>query len=277
MRSLRLGFSSCPNDTFIFAALAAGRIALPDLHRPPLIADVEPLNRLVVAEALDISKVSLAAYGQLRENYVLLPCGAALGHGQGPLLVSRAPLAAAELQRVRVAVPGLLTTAALLLRIHGLRAEQLVVMPFDRIPAAVKEGRTEAGIVIHESRFACSRYGLLPQLDLGAWWLERTGLPLPLGGIVARRALGRKTLGHIAAAIRASLEQALSAPETVLPYVRQHAREQNAEAIDRHIRLFVNRDTLGLDAMGQAAILTLLEQAGEIGELPDCCQPVFLD
>jgi len=277
MPLLHLGFSSCPNDTFIFAALAAGWIALPNLHRPPLIADVETLNRLVVAESLDISKLSLAAYGQVREKYVLLTCGAALGHGQGPLLISRVPLAAADLQRVRVAVPGLLTTAALLLRLHGLRAEQLLVMPFDRIPAAVKEGRIEAGVVIHESRFACSRYGLLPQLDLGAWWLERTGLPLPLGGIVARRALGRKTLEAIAAAIRASLDLALAEPERVLPYVREQAREQDAEAIKSHIRLFVNRDTWGLDAMGKAAILTLLEQAGELGELPDCCQPVFLD
>jgi 1,4-dihydroxy-6-naphthoate synthase len=140
MRPLRLGFSSCPNDTFIFATLATGRIDLPELHRPPLIADVETLNRLVLAEALDVSKVSLAVYGQVREKYVLLPCGAALGHGEGPLLVSRTPLAAGELQRVRVAVPGLLTTAALLLRIYGLRAEQLVVMPFDRIPAAVQDG-----------------------------------------------------------------------------------------------------------------------------------------
>jgi 1,4-dihydroxy-6-naphthoate synthase len=268
MRILSLGYSPCPNDTFIFFALVHGRIPLPGLAFREHLADVETLNRLAGGGELDVTKISYHAFGHLRGDYALLRTGGALGRGCGPLLVARRPLPSAELVRCRIAIPGRLTTAGLLLQLYGIADSQAVVLPYDRILPAVRDGEVDAGLIIHESRFTYQAYGLTCLVDLGRWWQELTGLPLPLGGILARRALGSGLIGTIEQAIGASLAWARRHPEETRAYLRQHAQELDDEVIDRHIALYVNDFSLDLGDEGLAAVRELLARAEKAGLIP---------
>jgi 1,4-dihydroxy-6-naphthoate synthase len=268
MRILSLGYSPCPNDTFIFFALVHGRIPLPGLAFREHLADVETLNRLAGSGELDVTKISYHAFGHLRGDYALLRTGGALGRGCGPLLVARRPLPPAELGRCRIAIPGRLTTAGLLLQLYGGADIQAVVLPYDRILPAVRDGEVDAGLIIHESRFTYQAYGLTCMVDLGHWWQELTGLPLPLGGILARRSLGPALIGTIEQAIGASLAWARRHPEETRAYLRQHAQELDDEVIDRHITLYVNDFSLDLGDEGLAAVRELLARAEKAGLIP---------
>jgi 1,4-dihydroxy-6-naphthoate synthase len=268
MRILSLGYSPCPNDTFIFFALVHGRIPLPGLAFREHLADVETLNRLAGSGELDVTKISYHAFGHLRGDYALLRTGGALGRGCGPLLVARRPLPPAELGRCRIAIPGRLTTAGLLLQLYGGADIQAVVLPYDRILPAVRDGEVDAGLIIHESRFTYQAYGLTCMVDLGHWWQELTGLPLPLGGILARRSLGPALIGTIEQAIGASLAWARRHPEETRAYLRQHAQELDDEVIDRHITLYVNDFSLDLGEEGLAAVRELLARAEKAGLIP---------
>jgi len=266
--ALTLGYSPCPNDTFLFYALAQGLIELPGLQLPPLLADVETLNNLARAGRLEISKVSCHALGQLRRDYALLRSGAALGCGCGPLLVARPDLSTAALADATIAIPGGLTTAGLLLRLWQPQCGQLLIMPFDRIMTAVGNGQVDAGMLIHEGRFTCEQQGLVKLIDFGCWWQELTGLPLPLGAIVARRELGSERIALIEKAIAASAAFASNHPQQPLPYIRQHAQEKTDEAIQRHIALYVNDFSFDLGDEGLAAIDELLGRAAAAGLIP---------
>ena len=276
-RTLTLGYSPCPNDTFIFHALTHGLVPIPGLAVHERLEDVETLNRLALAGTLDLTKISYHALGHLRGRYALLRSGGALGRGCGPLVVAPAPATMAELRGRRIAIPGELTTANLLLQLCGDGYGAVVPMPFDRIMAALHEGEVDAGVIIHESRFTYRAAGFHAVQDLGAWWETETGLPIPLGGILARRDLGAATIHTVDRAIRASLEYARAHPAAARAYIRAHARELDAAVIDAHIALYVNDFSLDLGQEGIRAVETLLARAEARGLIPKNAEPLFLD
>ncbi len=264
-----LGFSPCPNDTFIFHALVHGLLGAecPRFAAPEL-ADVETLNEWAFTGRLDVTKLSFHAYGQVMDRYVLLSAGSALGRGCGPLLVAKRPLDFAALAGLTIAIPGRYTTAALLLRLFAPACTQLVAMRFDQIMPAVASGAVDAGVIIHESRFTYPQYGLTLIQDLGQWWEEVVGLPIPLGGIAAKRSLGEAAIRAIDRAVRASVRLAFSAPQTAMPYIRQHAQELDEAVIASHIGLYVNDYSENLGPEGLAAVGEFLRRGVEAGVLP---------
>jgi 1,4-dihydroxy-6-naphthoate synthase len=274
MAAVTLGYSPCPNDTFIFYALVHGRIAGAPRCRE-MLADIETLNRMALAGELEMTKVSFHAFAHLQERYGLLRAGGALGRGCGPLVVSRQELDPAALGRKKVAIPGDLTTAALLLRLLVPEIRELVAMPFDQIMPAVGRGAVDAGVIIHEGRFTYARYGLRRVIDLGAWWEESTGHPLPLGGILVQRALGPARIGRLDRALRASVEYARAHPDEVRAYTRRHAQEMDDRVMQAHIDLYVNQYTLDYGAEGEAAIAALLRRAAAAGIAPASGRPLF--
>lgn len=274
--SFSFGLSPCPNDTYIFDALLHGRIPVP-FTPAPHISDVEELNALARSGALAISKISAAAAAQVLEKYILLNSGGALGRGCGPLLVSRKAFAPEDLAGASVAVPGRLTTANLLLSLHGGFKGPRAEMLFDRVMPSVLEGKADLGLIIHEGRFTYAERGLRLVLDLGAWWEEHTGLPIPLGVIAVRRDLGTRMALFVEDAIRRSLLHARAHPEACREFVSANAQEMEPSVMTRHIDTFVNDFSLDLGAEGREAVLRLLRAAArETGlGLPDL--PVFAE
>jgi 1,4-dihydroxy-6-naphthoate synthase len=264
---LRLAFSPCPNDTFVFHALAHGLVAgAPQFD--VTYADVDVTNTAAQRGAFDLVKVSYAALPWLLDDYALLPCGGALGRGCGPLVLAESESPVEGLAGLRVAVPGDRTTAYLLMRLWSAAAppESVTVVPFAEIMPAVAAGRFDAGLVIHEARFTYPRYGLRAIVDLGEWWESQTGLPIPLGAILARR----ETVDPAAATdwIRASLRAAWAAPADSAAYIRKHAQEMDADVTARHIALYVNSFTENLGDEGYIAVNTLLQRAADAGLVP---------
>ena len=277
MKNLTLGYSPCPNDTYIFYALTHGRIATPGFSVAERLEDVESLNQLAVEGQLDLTKISYHALGHLRDRYVLLHSGGALGRGCGPLVIAATDTDMQRLRGKRIAIPGLLTTANLLLQLYGTGFDNLLVVPFDQIMPSLKRGEADAGVIIHESRFTYREAGFHDILDLGAWWESDTGLPIPLGGILARRELGSETIRAADEAIRASLEYAREHDDEPRNYIKQHAQELDDQVIDAHISLYVNDFTLDLGEEGVAAVETLLGRAEERGLSPKCSKPLFIE
>jgi len=270
MDKLRIAYSPCPNDTFVFHALAHGLIpGAPELD--VTYADVDKTNHYAAeSEDFDVLKISYAALPWVLDRYALLPCGGALGRGCGPLVLTASPAGPEALAGKRVAVPSDRSTAYLLFRLWAARhvpggVGEIAVMPFHRIMPAVRDGEIDAGLVIHEARFTYQEYGLSLVEDMGRWWEEDTGLPIPLGAIVARRPLDRE---RIAAWIRASVEYAWAHPEASRAYVMRHAQEMKPEVAQAHINLYVNRFTADLGEEGYAAIETLLGRAAREGLVP---------
>ncbi len=276
MSRISLGYSPCPNDTFIFYGLVHGRIPGAPVFRE-VLEDIATLNTLALEGSLDTTKISFHALAHLRERYCLLHSGGALGRGCGPLVVARESLEQADLSGKKIAIPGKLTTAALLVRLFASALEDLVVLPFDRIMDAAQQGEVDAGVIIHESRFTYPNHGLHKVIDLGEWWEDTTGHPLPLGGILARRDLGGKRIGQIDRALRASVEYAHAHPDEVRGYVREHAQEMDEEVMRAHIDLYVNQYTLDYGAEGEAAIEDLLLRAEAAGIAPTANLPLFAE
>jgi 1,4-dihydroxy-6-naphthoate synthase len=258
---LSLAISPCPNDTFIFCGMA-------DRYRL-VLDDVEALNRGAEDEAFDVVKISVAAYGRIRDRYALLRAGGAAGFGVGPLLVTSGSASRREAGG-RIAIPGERTTAALLLRLLG--DFETVPMRFDRIEEAVLAGEVDCGVIIHEGRFTYAAKGLKKLADLGEVWEQRMGCPLPLGAIAIRRALGDSAARRIDEEIRASLRAAWAAPDTCAAFVRQHAQEMAPDVVQQHIDLYVNDYTLNLDA---AAVERLVMMGETAGLYPPSTQPIF--
>jgi 1,4-dihydroxy-6-naphthoate synthase len=276
MKSLSLGYSPCPNDTFVFTAWAEGRID----GAPPVEArmeDIDALNRWAGEGEIDVVKVSFHALGFLRDRYRLLHSGGALGRGCGPLVVAREPLSPEELKSRRIVIPGERTTAALLLRLFAPGLENVRVMPFHRIMAAVRDGEADAGLIIHESRFTYPSYGLLQVVDLGEWWERETGHAIPLAGIAIRRDADRDVQAAADRALSASVRFAYAHPEAVWPTIRLHAQEMEDEVMRRHIELYVNERTVDYGKEGVAAIRYLFDRAAELGVMPKSDRPLFWD
>jgi len=267
-RTLTLGFSPCPNDTFIFHALVKSLVTAGNLSFKEHLMDVEQLNQQALAAAFDVTKVSFHLYGHIRNNYTLLPSGAALGRGCGPLLVSSKECPVSSLHNKPVALPGRYTTAALLLRLFAPQLDNLVYMPFDRIMPAVASGEVAAGVIIHESRFTFKEYGLFQLTDLGEWWEGDTGCPIPLGGIVAKSSLGNEVMDTLGRLITESISHAYANPQAPREYIRAHAQEMSDEVCDAHIGLYVNHFSLDLGEEGRRAVDVLMARGEAAGLLP---------
>ncbi|MER3553072.1 MAG: 1,4-dihydroxy-6-naphthoate synthase [Meiothermus sp.] len=291
---MELGYSFCPNDTFIFYALSHGKIAAP-FAVSEVLEDVETLNLWAKEGRLPLTKISYAAYGRLRDQYVALRSGGALGRGVGPLLVAKGPVEGMQASRhstsagvahaagprldnlvgKRIAVPGRNTTAFLLLSLHTERFVP-VEMRYDAIMPAVERGEVDAGLIIHESRFTYHLHGLVKVLDLGEWWEGFTGLPLPLGAILARRDLGEATIRAAERAVRESLEYAYAHPEETVAYIKKYANELEDEVIWAHIHTYVNEFSLDVGEEGERAVAELFREAEARGLIPASSLPTFL-
>ncbi len=277
--ALTLGISPCPNDTYIFSALIEGRLPLPDDTGPftAHLADVEELNELARKGVLDVTKLSVAAAAGVLDNYVLLNAGAALGRGCGPLLVAPSPATPEDLADASIAVPGGMTTANLLLSLHGGFRGPRAEMLFDRIMPALAAKEYAAGVIIHEGRFTYAASGLSLVLDLGEWWEKTTGAAIPLGIIAAKRSLGLATIRRIDALVRASLEAANAAPAAAAPFIRAHAQEMDETVCAKHIAMFVNEYSLDLGGDGRRAVRSLIAKAAEVGGFTLPKKPLFVE
>jgi 1,4-dihydroxy-6-naphthoate synthase len=268
-RTLSLGYSPCPNDTFIFYALVHGQIETAGLGFREMLLDVETLNQKALNAELDITKVSFHAYGVLRDRYRLLRSGGAMGRGCGPLVVTKRKQSMDDLRGKKVAIPGRLTTAYLLLQLYDpLAAAHVVVMPFDRIMGAVKEGSVDAGLIIHESRFTYPEYGLSEVIDLGRWWEQETGLPIPLGCIIAKKGLGDELAHCVERLVRESVVYASAHRVETKDYIKAHSQEIKDEVVEEHIRLYVNDYSLDLGDDGVSAVEELFRRAEARGIIP---------
>ncbi len=256
---LTLGLSPCPNDTFIFDALVNGALDLGGLELEVFHEDVQTLNEWAMAGRLDATKLSYGVLPRVAGEYGLLEAGGALGRGVGPLLVARPGVAAFEPSRMTVAIPGEQTTAHLLFSLAHPGAAGKRFLLFSEIEAAVARGEVDAGVIIHESRFTYARKGLVKLLDLGEHWEARTGAPIPLGGIVVRRSLGREVALRLDALIRQSLALSRARWPALSEYVRCHAQEMEEAVMRQHVELYVNDFSVALGEPGRRAVATLLE------------------
>ncbi|PLY04211.1 MAG: 1,4-dihydroxy-6-naphthoate synthase [Desulfuromonas sp.] len=272
---LTLGYSPCPNDTFIFYALVHGKLDT-KIRVAERLEDVETLNRLALGSVLDLTKISYHALGHLRDEYCLLRSGGALGRGCGPLVVAPEECSMESLRGKTIAIPGQLTTANLLLQLYGEGFDKLLILPFHEIMSAITEGRADAGVIIHESRFTYAQHGLHQVCDLGAWWEQESGLPIPLGGILARRSLGSELITSVDRALRRSVDYAYEHPEESRTYIKQHAQELEDNVINSHIGLYVNDFSRDLGEEGVKAVETLLARAEERVIIPKNELPLFL-
>jgi 1,4-dihydroxy-6-naphthoate synthase len=276
MSAISLGYSPCPNDTYIFYGLVHNKIEDAPLFKE-VLEDIETLNTMATNNQLDMTKISFHALGHLRDRYCLLRSGGALGRGCGPMVIAREPMSPEDLQHKKIAIPGKLTTAALLLRLFNPQIQNLVVLPFHEIMSATQKGDVDAGLIIHESRFTYPNYGLHKVIDLGQWWESATGHPIPLGGILARRDLGTEIIQNIDRSLRASVEFAHNNPNAVKDYIRQHAQEMDEQVMQQHIDLYVNDYTLDYMTDGEAAITDLYQRAEAASIIPPSTQPLFID
>lgn len=273
---LTLGFSPCPNDTFIFEAMVHGRIDTEGLEFDWFLADVEELNRRAIEGSVDITKMSYHAYARAAAGYLILDAGSALGRNNGPLVVSRRLLDPGELNDSLIAIPGVNTTANLLFSIFWPEATRKREYLFSDIPGAVLSGEVDAGLIIHETRFTYEALGLIKIADTGERWEALTGLPVPLGGIVVNRGIDEETAARVNRAIRRSIGYAYASPEASVSFIRKYARETDAEVTREHIELFVNSFSLSLGQEGRAAIERLYAVALEKGVIEPLPERIFL-
>lgn len=264
---IKLAHSPDSDDAFMFYALATHKVATPGFKYTHVLSDIQTLNEAALTETYDVTAVSFAAYPALRDKYVLLDCGASFGENYGPIVVSAKSMKKEELAGKRIGVPGLKTTAYLTLKLFEPNFEP-VVMAFDKILDAVQNGMVEAGLLIHEGQLMFPQMGLHKVIDLGVWWQEETGLPLPLGGNAVRRALGPAVGRQVARTIRESVEYGLEHREDALKYAMQFARDMETDLADKFVGMYVNKWTLGYGQPGKEAVRALIERGTKAGLLP---------
>ena len=272
---LRLAHSPDSDDAFMFYALATGKVRLPGVKFTHILSDIETLNQAAHQETYDVTALSFYAYAFVVDKYVLLDCGASFGEGYGPMVVSSHPIRKTELAGRTVAVPGTLTTSYLALKLFEPNVE-VVTMPFDEILGAVKAKEVEAGLLIHEGQLLFPEMGLHRVVDLGRWWKETTGLPLPLGANAIRRKLGPEIGLQVARVIRESVGYALEHREAALDYAMQFARDMDPMLADKFIGMYVNRWTLDYGEEGRRAVRELLARGAAVGLVPSSFKVEFL-
>ena len=275
---MKIGFSPCPNDTFIFDALVNNKLEDSE-SLDVYMADVDELNRKALNADLDITKLSFGVLAEASNQYQVLDAGSALGFGCGPLLISKNPISpdASEINHLKIGIPGKTTTANLLLSMAFPEAKNKVVMLFSEIEEAVLSGKIDAGLIIHENRFTYHERGLNKIIDLGEYWEKRTGLPIPLGCIVVKRTLPENLKKAIGNSIRNSVEFAFANREGTMQYVSEHAQEMSQDVMKQHIALYVNEYSVSLGEKGRAAIERLMLEGKNAGLIPEVCEPLFVE
>ena len=269
IREISIAHSPDSDDAFMFYGLATNKVRVPGVKFTHTLTDIETLNHRAINEAFyDVTAISFHAYPYLQENYTLMACGGSVGEGYGPMIVSSRKLPLPQLKKTRIAVPGTLTTAYLTLKLFAPEIETAVV-PFDKIIPAVVAGEFEAGLIIHEGQLTYANDGLTKLLDLGQWWREQTGLPLPLGGNAIRRSLGAETLSSTTNALRDSIQHALDHREEALAYAMQFARDLDSTLANRFVGMYVNERTLNYGPDGREAIQKLLNKGFDSGIIPN--------
>jgi 1,4-dihydroxy-6-naphthoate synthase len=273
---LTLGFSPCPNDTFIFDAMVHGRIDTEGLEFDYFLADIEELNKRAFYGNADITKISFYAYAYAAPNYIILDSGSALGHKNGPLLISKRKLDTSELVNARIAIPGKFTTANLLFSIFWPEAVNKTEYIFSEIEEALLKEEVDAGLIIHEKRFTYHKKGLNKIADMGEYWEKRTGLPIPLGTIVINRRIPAETALKVNRIINRSLEYAYNDSLASYDFILSNAQEMDSTVMNKHIRLFVNKFTSNLGRDGKKAISELYRIAREKMIIPEIPEEIFL-
>ncbi len=277
IKDISIAHSPDSDDAFMFYGLATNKIRVPGYRFTHTLSDIETLNRRAQDEAFyDVTAISFHAYPYLQQNYTLMGCGGSVGEGYGPMVVSSRPLTPADIGRIKVAVPGTLTTAYLALKIFNPEI-QTETVPFDKIIPAILAGTYDAGLIIHEGQLTYSSSGLYKVLDLGVWWRETTGLVLPLGGNAIRRSLGAEAHKIISKALRDSIRHALDYREQALEYAMQFARDLDSRLANRFVSMYVNDRTLDYGPDGREAIRKLLDMGHEHGIIPIQPQVDFVD
>lgn len=274
---LTLGFSPCPNDTFIFDAMVHGRIDTEGLEFDYFLTDVEELNRKAITSDVDITKISYHAYTYVAQNYLILDAGSALGHRNGPLLISKRRIGISELPKLKIAIPGKYTTANLLFSIAWPEVVNKTEYLFSKIEDALLNEEVDAGIIIHETRFTYFRKGLHKLADMGEYWETLTGMPIPLGAIVIKRDIPDEIAQKVNRVIRRSLEYAYKDSFASYDFVSGNAKEMDSTVMNNHIKLFVNEYTLNLGIKGKEAISELFRIATEKGVIPVLPERIFLN
>jgi 1,4-dihydroxy-6-naphthoate synthase len=273
---LKLGFSTCPNDTFIFDALVHHKIDTEGLKFDLMLADVEELNKTAFKHEIDITKLSYHAYAYVSDNYTLLDSGSALGNNNGPILISKKKIYPDEIDHLKMAIPGKYTTANLLLSIAYPKALNKTEYLFSDIEEALLSNEIDAGLIIHENRFTYKQKGLKKIIDLGEFWENKTKQPIPLGGIVVNRSLSTELKLKINKLVRKSIEYAYQNPDSSLEFIRKYAQEMDPDVMRKHIALYVNDYSFDLGETGKKAIRTLFKEAEIVRGFPKVNDQIFL-
>lgn len=267
-RTITVAHSPDSDDAFMFYGLATNKLDTGNLRFTHVLKDIQTLNEEAFKETYDVTAISFHAYAYISDKYVLLPHGASIGDNYGPILVSRKPAKPEDISKLRIAVPGTLTSAFLALRIFNADF-QYEVVPFDKIIDAVQSGRCDAGLLIHEGQLFYESLGLVKILDLGEWWHQKTGLPLPMGGNVIRRELGPEIIRQVSGCLRDSIAYSLSNRENALEYAMQFARDMDPTLADRFVAMWVNDLTLDYTERGREAVRRILAEGFEKGIIPN--------
>jgi 1,4-dihydroxy-6-naphthoate synthase len=277
IKEITIAHSPDSDDAFMFYGLATNKVRVPGFKFTHTLTDIETLNQRAINEAFyDVTAISFHAYPYLQENYTLMACGGSVGEGYGPMVVAPRKLSLDEVKKTRIAIPGTLTTAYLTLRLFAPDIETVNV-PFDQIIPAVVSGEFDAGLIIHEGQLTYGNIGLIKALDLGQWWREQTGLPLPLGGNAIRRSLGAETMHTTTQALRDSIQHALDNREQALEYAMQFARDLDPALANKFVGMYVNDRTLNYGDDGREAIRKLLQMGHERGIIPIKADVDFVD
>ncbi len=276
VQEIKVAHSPDSDDAFMFYALATNKVRVPGLRFHHTLCDIETLNRQALGGVYDVTAISFHAYPYLQENYLLMPCGGSVGEGYGPMVVAPRVIPMDELKDVTIAVPGTMTTAYLALKLC-LPQAQTAVVPFDQIIPQVLAGKYAAGLIIHEGQLTYDKSGLHRIVDLGRWWQELTGMPLPLGGNAIRRQLGRENLRSVTRALRESIQYALEHREQALEYAMQFARDLDTNLANRFVSMYVNERTLDYGPDGREAIRRLLDMGHNAGIIPQKPKVEFSD
>jgi 1,4-dihydroxy-6-naphthoate synthase len=266
VREISIAHSPDSDDAFMFYGLATNKVQVPGLRFSHTLCDIQTLNQKAMQSdgVYDVTAISFHAYPYIQDRYALMTCGGSVGEGYGPMVVAPRGYSQSEIARKKIAVPGKLTTAYLALKLFAPEVETEVV-PFDQIIPSVLRGEYEAGLIIHEGQLTYDRSGLHRILDLGKWWLQTTGLPLPLGGNAIRRSLGRELISSVSVALRDSIQYALDHRDQALAYAMQFARDLDPQLADRFVGMYVNQRTLDYGEGGKEAIRRLLEMGYKAG------------
>jgi 1,4-dihydroxy-6-naphthoate synthase len=276
VKDISVAHSPDSDDAFMFYGLATNKVRVPGLKFSHTLSDIETLNRKAMDGVYDVTAISFHAYPYLQDNYALMTCGGSVGDGYGPMIVSTRSLSISEVKRIKIAIPGTLTTAYLALKLFAPGIETEVV-PFDQIIPQILAGKYEAGLIIHEGQLTYSKSGLHRVVDLGKWWRDITGLPLPLGGNAIRRELGAETIHHVNVALKNSIQYALDHRDEALQYAMQFARDLDTASADKFVGMYVNERTVDYGMDGREAVSRLLDMGHKAGIIPKAAKVDWMD